>query len=385
MGGVKLASLLLFKGSSSVSGLSACIFVLVFTMGCGSGTSVPVVPAPPVPNTNWVLVGNTGMTGNLVILSDGNGTLYASSNDGSGFARSTDHGVTWAPLNNGANSGCHWGMGLNDIGEVVSGSLNNSSVPACSTSDPKEFLRLVGNRNTWTSFRAQLNGFPNFLFPVHFVTAKGNTIASGSGILGYSTDHGTTWHSSPTGPGTTCGEKLGLAVSPDGTASVVPDTVNIACAPYYSTDGGVNWTVYPQGLPSIMPRAGDATSNLLPNGSLFYSWSTVSVANGECYGPQPPPNGTWSTCNAGLVTGQATMGPGVITKINKNVVVSSGSCGPFISSDSGVHWTSIAAGLPTPGTGNCPYSNLWNLTTDPSGFLYLIDNAGPVYKSTTPQ
>ena len=83
MEGLKLASPLLFKGSSAVSGLSTCILVMALVTGCGSGsTSMPAVPASPVSNADWVLAGNTGMTGNVYIISDPRGYLYAASNDG---------------------------------------------------------------------------------------------------------------------------------------------------------------------------------------------------------------------------------------------------------------------------------------------------------------
>ena len=201
MRGWKLASPLLFQGSSAESGVSACIFVMAFAAGCGSGTSMPAVPASPVSNANWVLAGNTGMTGNVYIISDPRGYLYASSNDGSGgFASSTNGGVTWSPFNSGSPTPCHWGMGLNDLGEVMAGYLGNNNVTACNASQKRYLLRLVGNGNTWTATNYPATG-PAMAFVIAFgVAGNGNVIAAGSGGLYYSTDHGSTWNQPTTAP-----------------------------------------------------------------------------------------------------------------------------------------------------------------------------------------
>jgi len=184
MGGLKLASPPLFKGSSFVSGLSAFVFVMAFATGCGSGTSAaPVVPAPN-PNTTWVPVGNTGMTGNVYIISSPNGNLFAASNSGGGFARSSDHGMTWSPFNNGSPSTCHWGMGISDQGELISGSLSNMSVAGCFNITPY-MLVLPGNSNTWTVAPIPQPPAPQMAFLISVGVAKGNVIAAGSGGLYY--------------------------------------------------------------------------------------------------------------------------------------------------------------------------------------------------------
>jgi len=186
---LKLASPLLFKGSSAVSGLSTCILVMALVTGCGSGSTS--MPASPVSNANWVLSGNTGMTGNVYIISDPRGYLYAASNDGTGgFARSTNGGVTWSPFNSGSPTPCHWGMGLNDLGEVMAGYLPNNNVTACNTSQKHYLLRLVRNGNTWTATNYPATG-PAMAFVIAFgVAGNGNVIAAGSGGLYYSTTMG---------------------------------------------------------------------------------------------------------------------------------------------------------------------------------------------------
>ena len=380
MEGLKLASPLLFKGSSAVSGLSTCILVMALVTGCGSGSTS--MPASPVSNANWVLAGNTGMTGNVYIISDPRGYLYAASNDGTGgFATSTNGGVTWSPFNSGSPTPCHWGMGLNDLGEVMAGYLPNNNVIACNTSQKHYLLRLVGNGNTWTATNYPATD-PVMAFVIAFgVAGNGNVIAAGSGGLYYSTDHGSTWNQPTTAPPVaTCGEKLSLSTSSNGTISV--STAD--CTDYYSTDGGVNWTAFPQGIP--FQGFQDNTNFLAPNGMLLDSWDGGHGT--YCYGPQPPPNGNWSTCDTGLDIRHGVEAGGVVVNLSKTkLFVANGGfgCGIYMSTNNGQNWSTFNSGLPSDPSTKCGGADVRAITMDNSGFLYAILNSGPVYKTVAPQ
>ena len=385
MEGLKLASPLLFKGSSAVSGLSTCILVMALVTGCGSGsTSMPAVPASPVSNADWVLVGNTGMTGNLEILSDNNGNLYASSNDGSGFARSIDHGVTWSPLNGGASTGCHWALGLNDLGEVVSTSLVNPN-KGCNA---HVMERLKGNGSTWSESPPPPGN--NLTFGISFTVApNGYLIAAGSGLLGFSTDHGTTWTAPQTVPPTqgsgACGERIKLATQTGVVSVTLAD-----CAPYFSTDNGNNWSVYPQGFPPGV-TFNDNGNLTLPDGTLLDTWQ--GGVRTFCYGPQVPPNGAWSKCSSGqTVPHQIIL---VAARSGTKLVGHQGTCGVWSSPFPNIKWSPDNNGLTfiQGQPNNCGYPGLFGITTDPTtGYTFMLVSSNPgsgkdgdVWRTTNPQ
>jgi hypothetical protein len=163
-----------------------------------------------------------------------------------------------------------------------------------------------------------------------------------------------------------------------------------ACAPYYSTDGGVNWTVFPQGFPYTGPPK-DNSNYTLPNGTYIDSFGNNSVGLTFCYGPQPPPNGTWTKCSSGIPSnGIAGF---ITTKFGGNVIgmlaglPGSLGCGFVQTANNASTWTTANNGLPfTSGQpSNCGYPNFFGITTDNRGFVYAIEGGGNVWKITSPQ
>src|SRR5215469_13307375 len=323
----------------------------------------------------WTRISNNGIRNNTWIQSDNSGNLYSASNGG-GFAKSRDHGVTWRPFNSGSSSPCHVAIGLNDIGEIISGSMHDINITACGRKDPHDFLRLVRNGNTWTPVKPPPGTNP--IFEITFAVSDSTTLAGGSGVLPFfSTTHGASWRK-PTipPPFPICGEKLGLAVSPN-------DTVSVAladCAPYFSTDRGVTWAVYPQGNPFPIPPFEDNFNYTLPDGSIMQSWSGGTLGRTYCYGPQPPPNGSWTRCATGIripngFTSCVTGKTGVV--ICHQSGLRGRGCGIYSTIDNAKNWILATKGLPFNRlNAPCGYPLISHICIDPRGFVYALGQGG---------
>jgi len=261
------------------------------------------------------------------------------------------------------------------------------------TNDPHEALRLVGNALPWVRVPLPVcNGNP--LFPVEVRVVGNTTLIGGSSwppML--STDHGASYHCPTTPMPGACGERIGLEVSPDNTISVGAGSA--ACpggGMYFSKDQGDTWAVVPNSQPWLPSCTSAADNNimLMPNGSLLYGPGTFCIKPDWCYGPQSPPNGTFTPCFSGLPMPNS-LSKAVINKSRtivaaiKGGTVGTQGCGVFQSTNNGTSWTAADTGLPfTQGTQTgCNYPNIWDILEDSSGFFYLIGNAGDIYKTTS--
>lgn len=329
-------------------------------------------------HSTWVHVGNTGMQNDLWIQFDRQGNLYASSSR-FGVAVSQDHGVNWAPLNSGLAEFCHDGMGLAADGTVLVGD------EYCSANQHNFYWlnNVSGSGTIWTA--ASTNSVLNTgAFVNNPTVAHNGTLVAGSfnGIW-YSTNNGRSYQRSPGAPTLgTYGEAVSAFTGPDGTVYIGTALKGVL----YSLDNGLTFHTlgYPSGWAQTAVDVMDIT--IVPQGPL-QGQLLVGFGSGHetyCYGPLPPPQGTWKTCKNGLHGADVEQFATDPSKSKVFVVHAKG--GGVYSSTDGQNWTAVNSGLPPDSSQPFGQADVRSIATDPAtGIMYVILNQGDVYRTALPQ
>lgn len=324
---------------------------------------------------------------------DGNGNFYSSGETGSGMYISTDHGSSWKALNSGFANACHGAMLVNGVGAPLAGDDTNPAAPNC-TSAPNHLYRLPSGSNTWTQATPGFGGFGQKPYQLLGSGSGAPIIAGGmSGSVWISNDNGNTYQECAGCAGvfspSTTAETLDIKKSLGGYLYVGTALSGV----YYSTDNGDHWTQMPCNGGNNCAGANGQPEDYLaigmtPSGSLLVArdYDTGSIA---CYGPQPPPNGTWTKCDNGLAPGSGghpnavRSGTGGIWLNPSHTVVflaannGSAHIGGVYSSTDGSNWTKADAGLPA-------QPNAINFSVDPgTGLLYVLVKGSGIYHTTS--
>jgi photosystem II stability/assembly factor-like uncharacterized protein len=376
------------------AGITFCLSVLL--LGCGGGGSFGGgFGGSNAGSGPWVEISKQppNISDATFVMIDNQGKLYSSGENGSGMYISADHGATWSPLNSGFVNACHSAMLLNGLGEPLASDGTNSSTPACA-SLPNHLYRLPNGSGTWTQASPGFTGFGQMPFQLLGTGSGAPVIAGGlAGSVWISADNGNSYQQcagcasefSTTGTA----ETLDIKSSLGGYLYVGTALGGV----YYSTDNGNHWAQMPcNGGRDCAGGTGVAQDNkaigMTPSGALLVSrdYDQGSVA---CYGPQPPPNGTWTRCDNGLAPGTGghpnavISGPGGFWLNPSHTVVflaaNSGAShiGGVYSSTDGSRWTKADSGLP-------PHPDAINFAADPTtGLLYVLVKGSGIYHTTT--
>jgi hypothetical protein len=282
-------------------------------------------------------------------------------------------------LNSGMAQSCHDGMGLAADGTILAGD------EYCST-NPHSFYWLNnvnGDGAVWTA--ATTNSVLNTgAFVNNPTLAHNGTLVAGSfnGIW-YSTDNGRSYQRSPGAPTLgTYGEAISAFTGSDGTVYIGTALKGVL----YSLDNGLSFHTlgYPSGWTQTIADAMDF--NIVPQGSLR-GWLLVGFGSSHeayCYGPLPPPHGTWKACKTGLPG--ADVEQFAIDPSKSKVFVVHANGGGVFSSTDGQTWTAVNSGLPPDSSTPYGQADVRSIATDPSnGVMYVILNGGDVYKTSLPQ
>lgn len=144
-----------------------------------------------------------------------------------------------------------------------------------------------------------------------------------------------------------------------------------------TTDGGVNWTVLTDNLPTL--ACGDVVVDQQNPNVLYLGTGELNYSSDSQYG-----NGIYKSTDAGATWFQVATVSQVgnrcsylaIDPFNSNVVYMGGNSGIYKSTNAGINWTNMAGGTNV----NCVIINPTN-----SQIIYITNggtNAGQVFKST---
>jgi hypothetical protein len=387
------------NGFCGVNVIAALLSLLLgsLSISCGGGSSNNGSEGGTggAGNASWVPIATQPPGAGSFLLIDNNGNFYVSLENAGGMVVSRDHGSTWQPLNTGFVNRCHNTMVLNGLGEPIASDASNISLPGC-TSVPNHLYRLQGG-NTW--LQASPGFFGSGQSPYFTLgTTSGSRIFAGGragGSVFISVDDGNSYTECAGCPGlfspTTTAETFDLKPGPGGFLYV--GTAGMGT--FFSSDNGDHWTQMPcRGGLSCGGGTGRVADNQAlgqsPDGSLLVQrdLDTGSVA---CYGPQPPPNGSWRQCDRGLSPGAGghpnaiTSGPsGFWLNPSKSRVFlaannKSGHVGDVYSSSDGAIWNRDDKGLPQ-------NPNAIDFAVDPgTGLLYVLINPQGIYHTTARQ
>lgn len=144
-----------------------------------------------------------------------------------------------------------------------------------------------------------------------------------------------------------------------------------------TTDGGVNWTVLTDNLPTL--ACGDVVVDQQNPNVLYLGTGELNYSSDSQYG-----NGIYKSTDAGATWFQVATVSQVgnrcsymaIDPFNSNIVYMGGSSGIYKSTNAGINWTNMAGGSNV----NCIIINPTN-----SQIIYITNggtNAGQIFKST---
>lgn len=144
-----------------------------------------------------------------------------------------------------------------------------------------------------------------------------------------------------------------------------------------TTDGGVNWTVLTDNLPTL--ACGDVVVDQQNPNVLYLGTGELNYSSDSQYG-----NGIYKSTDAGATWFQVATVSQVgnrcsymaIDPFNSNIVYMGGSSGIYKSTNAGINWTNMAGGTNV----NCVIINPTN-----SQIIYITNggtNAGQIFKST---
>ena len=294
-------------------------------------------------------------------------TLYAGT-EGAGVFRSTDRGTSWTAVNTGIPE--------------------NYRVVQCLAIDPLTPTTLyVGTRSvgvfrstdsgaTWTAVNTGLPNEPLTSFAVEIASLTIDPVtpttlyACTAGGIFRSVDSGDGW--TPLSPGA-------------GFFGINPTTLSILYARTQtsvmrSTDSGTTWTTASTGLTGLLNWSitSLAINPLTP--STLYASTSINAA--------PPYGGggvfrstdsgvTWTAVNAGLTTINGVECLAINPRTPTTLYAGTNGSGVFCSTDSGVAWTPINTGLTNP--------NVSSLAIDPLSptILYALTSAENVFRYDT--
>jgi len=371
-----------------------CLLLAALTVSCGSSSTHGLNGGGGGGPTAWSRVSTQppNLANASFLLIDDAGNLYVSAEQAGGMYISRDHGSSWNALNNGFVNDCHDAMVLNGAGEVLASDMSHSNVSGCA-SLPNHLYRLPSRSTTWLQASPGFSGFGQWPF---YTSPTGRVFAGGEagGSVYISTDGGSSYAECLGCPSifspTTTAETFDLKPGPGGYLYVATARMGV----FYSTDNGDHWTQMPcNGGLSCAGGSGQASDTkalgVTPGGSLLIA-RDIDQGSVACYGPQPPPNGSWTRCDAGLAPGSGNHPNAVIADISGIWLNSSGSrvflaansggghVGNVYSSTDGVHWSTDNSGLPS-------NPNALNFTVDPStGLLYVLVKGSGIYHTQSP-
>ncbi len=349
--------------------------------GSGGGTWVAIqTPPPNISNASFLLI-------------DNNGNFYSGGENGSGMYVSRDQGTTWQPLNSGFANACHAAMLVNGLGEPLAGEGTHSGTPGCTVA-PNHLYRLPSGSTSWMQASPGFTGYGQMPYQILGEGSGARIIAGGlGGKVWISTDNGNSYQECLGCPTefsqTLTAETIDIKSSLGGFLYVGTAKGGVL----FSTDNGDHWTQMPcNGGKNCAGGTGAVADNkaigMTPSGSLLVQrdYDQGSVA---CYGPQPPPNGTWTRCDTGLAPGagghpnSVISGPGGfwLNASHSRVFLAAnnggGHIGGVYSSTDGVNWVTANSGLPA-----SPHAI--NFAADPvSGLLYVLVKGSGIYHTTT--
>jgi hypothetical protein len=351
--------------------------------GGGSDATWTIIPAQP-PN----------ISAGSFLLIDGSGNFFVSSESAGGMYVSRDHGNSWNALNQGFVNDCHAALALNGVGEVLASDMSHSNVAGCSSA-PNHLYRLPAGSTSWVQATPGFSGFGQWPFYTLGSGSGARIFAGGAagGSVYISTDGGNNYTECAGCPAVfssnTTAETFDVKPGPGGFLYVGTAKMGV----FYSADNGDHWTQMPcNGGLNCAGGTGNGADNkafgLTPTGSLLVARASDqgSVA---CYGPQPPPAGTWMKCDSGLAPGTGAHPGAVIadigafwlnaskTKVFLAANSGAGHIGNVYSSADGTNWERADSGLP-----NNP--NAINFAVDPtSGLLYVLVKGSGIYRTTS--
>lgn len=382
-------------------------------------TALPCVAQRAAPV--WTKVGNTGMANTWGCVFDHSGIIYCAANNlkTGGLAKSTDHGVTWSPLNTGI-SGCH---SFRTPGVMLDGTVY--AIPqACTSSDPVKGYWLNNVNGPGTTWKAATMPMPSITTGAEGasdIAPDGVTIMvpTGSGKVLRSTNNARKWtYASSTPPSSLTAEYLtiktiggvafmGVAINSNARISGPGGTCCSAGASFtwFSTDNGNTWNSL--GLPSQVSGCSLRTecsldANLGPTSGINGNFMTTYIgASGTktgfyCWSGGTPPTGNWRLCNTNAWAGNggnsnAIFGMATNRTGDRIVGIWAEDDGyPVIYSDDGATWQLGSSGI-TCTSPNCSTrgglgAKTASVITDPTtGYMYIFTKNGDVFRTTTSQ
>ncbi|MDL1892176.1 T9SS type A sorting domain-containing protein [Sphingobacteriales bacterium CHB3] len=349
-GGVAFAA----KGANMFAGTAAGIYVTT-----NNGTS-------------WT---STTATGALSLLVNGNDIFAGTS---SGAFRSTNDGASWNPINTGlttsrvnalaaigssvfagtqgggvfisTNSGANWSPVISGLTNLTVNSLavNGTTLFAGTLSG---VFRSTNNGGNWTSVSANLT--------TALLVSGGSIYAGGSGIS-VSTNNGDSW--APAGTGLTFSLVSCLAASG---STLLAGGGSYFAGLNISTNGGVSWSESNTGIAATHVRAVTARPNGTGGFDLFAGTNENGIHRSTDGG------NTWVSFRTGF-------NAAVVNALahNGSTIFSGSFLGVQTSTDNGVSWTTMNAGLPGNASTNAFTVLGSNVFAGTASGVYLTTNNG---------
>jgi hypothetical protein len=376
---------------------------LVFLTGLLFAT--PLFAQAPAPS--WTLAGNTGMTQTWGCVFDYAGTMYCGANNPStgGVAKSTDHGVTWTPINTGLSLSC---KSYRSLGVAPDGAVFTIQ-QACSPAHAYWLNNVNGPGTTWTDAGAVTSGFGGEVG--YTIAPDGVTIIAptGSTTVLLSTDYGRSWHNAATPPPSSKMAELVDAKTINGVAylsgAIHSGTNNPCCDStsgnvWQSTDNGNTWTAmgWPSALSGCTPTTGCSLDGgwFVTNGIGSYLNMPVQYigATGPKTGWYCWNGSSWNACGTNQWVGnggQSDAGSGAATNRTRNRIIMvyyEDDGFPPIYSDDGVTWQVANSGIScvSPNCGAHGGAKTASVSIDSTtGYAYIAMKDGEIWRTTQSQ